>query len=114
MCMFHCTCKIDDGKQEKNKCLNKGYKNTERHNRQWCQKKAGKAEQNRKHDFMSHHVSKKTEGQGKDSGSVSDNFDDENQGTHPPYRTHEMFDVFGSMVFDSDDMGKNHHNQRTG
>jgi len=70
-------------------------------------------EKNGQNDFMSHHVTEKTEGEGQNSGHMANNFNDENQRTHPPYRPHKMFDVFYAVVLDSDDMGKDHHHQGT-
>ena len=43
---------------------------------------------------------------------MTDNFNDENQGRHPPDRSQKMIDVFRAVIFDADDVGGEKHHQR--
>ena len=74
MCMFHGAGKIHDRKQKEYKSLNQRHKNTQRHDRQRSKEGAGKEEQNPQNQFMTHHVSEKTEGKRQNSGKMTDDF----------------------------------------
>ena len=85
MRVFHGAGEIDDREQKEHEPLDKRYENTQRHDGQWGKKSAGQSEKDRQNDFMSHHVSEKTERQGKYPGKVADDFNDKDQRRHPPY-----------------------------
>lgn len=64
MRMFHGASEIHDRKQKEYKSLNQRHENTQSHDGQRGEERAGKDEQNTQNQFMTHHVSEKTEGKG--------------------------------------------------
>lgn len=45
---------------------------------------------------------------------MADDLNGQNNRNHPPYRAAKMLDVFDTVVFDADDVGKYDDRQRTG
>jgi len=112
--MFHGAGEIHDRKQKENECLNQCHKNTQRHDRQRSKERTCQKEQNAQYQFMTHHVSEKTEGEGENSGKMADELDGQDDGNHPPDRAAEMFDVFNAMIFNADDVGEDDNRKCTG
>ena len=77
-----------------------------------AKKAPAKTEKNGQNDFVSHHVSEKTEGERQNPCQVTDDFDDEDQRRHPPHGSHKVFDILGAMVFDTNDVGEDHDNDQ--
>ena len=67
MRMLYGTCKIHDWKQIEHKSLYQRNKNTKSHDRQRRKKESGKSEKNGQNQFMSHHVSEKSESERQDA-----------------------------------------------
>ena len=63
---------------------------------------------------MPHHITEKTEGQGENTGNMTDNLNGEHNRNHPPYRPQEMLDIAWTMIQETDNMGKNNNHHRTG
>lgn len=114
MGVFHRARKIHDGKQEKYKGLNKAHKNPHGHHGKRCKESARKNKKNGQNEFMPHHVSEKTKGEGKNAGKMTDDFNGKHNGNEPPDRAGEMMDIFDAVVFYPDEMRHEENNKGAG
>ena len=66
-----------------------------------------------RNQFVAGHISEKTDAEREDPGQVPNHFNGKYDGDHPPNWSHEMLDVFRTVIHDPNDVGHGHDHQGT-
>ena len=114
MGMLHGCGKIHGREQEEDKGLNQTHKDTQGHDGQGGKKGAGQHKQNGKNQLVAGHVSKETDAERQEARSMTDQFNRQYDGGHPPYGSHEVFVVLGTVEHETNDMCHDHDHNGAG
>lgn len=99
MGMLHGTGTVNDGQQDENHGLNERDKDTQAEDRQRPEEGACQQKENGKQSFFCHDITEKPDGKREDPGNTTDEFDGQHERNKPPHRTHEVFYVPETMIF---------------
>src|SRR5215813_4912305 len=92
--------------QDKNKCLNEGDENAQRHEQDWRKPRVwGRQLRERVHDLLiGKHVSEETDTERERSNKITNQLNRENQPGDPPDRATKMFQMADQTVFTDADI----------